>query len=125
MLCKTLFGSETEDAVTWKAFLTAAFALNVMLVSAFAAFDPNRIVVAIDPIAGAFSCHAKSGEAIYTYRTTDRTKFRVSGQRARVRLLWNRGSLADIKVGDLITVQYHLSHGVRIAERVAIYHKSD
>jgi hypothetical protein len=91
--------------------------------SALAAYDPNRIVTAVDNDAKTFSCHAKAGETVYTYKTTARTIFRVAGKRARLSYLWNKGGLSDLKVGATVTVQFHLSGGDRIADRVAIYPK--
>jgi hypothetical protein len=95
-----------------------------MLAPAFAAFAPKRIVTAIHVAEGTFDCHAEAGEPSLTYRTTGRTVFRTSDQKVRLRLLWHKGSLSDIKAGDVITVEYHLSGvGDRIADRVAIYRK--
>ncbi len=91
--------------------------------SARAAYDPNRIVTAVDDQARTFSCQAKTGETVYTYKTTARTVFRVAGKRARLSYLWNKGSLSDLKVGATVTVQFHVSGSDRIADRVAIYPK--
>ena len=96
-------------------------ALCVTIAPAFAAFDPDRIVTAVDRAAGTFSCHAKAGEPTYTYRTTAKTVFRVSGERVKLRYLWQRGSLSDLAVGATVSVQFHLRGAERIAERVAIY----
>jgi hypothetical protein len=91
------------------------------LAPAFAAFDPNRIVTAVNNDARTFSCHAKAGEPTYTYKTTDKTVFRINGKRVQLRYIWNKGSLSELKVGDTVTVQYHLSGGKHVADRVAIY----
>ena len=93
------------------------------LAPAFAAFDPNRIVTAVDSEAKTFSCRAKSGKQSYTYKTTSKTTIRISGKRVRLSHLWDRGNFSEIKVGEIITVRYHLEGGERIAERVAIYPK--
>jgi hypothetical protein len=107
----------------WKVLAATALGLSVTLAPGFAAFDPNRVVTAIDFAARTFSCQAKVGEAVYTYRTTDRTVFRTSGARVKLRYAWNKGGLSDIKVGNVVTVQYHIRGGERIADRVAIYPK--
>jgi hypothetical protein len=102
------------------AVMLAAFAL---VPPAFAVFAPNRTVTAVDDVAKAFTCEAKPGEPSYTYKTTAKTIYRTSGRRVRLTYLWNRGSFSDIKVGEIVTVQFHLSGGDRIADRVAIYPK--
>jgi hypothetical protein len=107
----------------WKILVVAMFAVLATVPPALAAFDPNRIVTAVDYVAKTFSCHRKSGEPSYTYKTTDKTVFRISGKRVRLSYIWNKGSLSELKVGTTVTVQYHLSDGDRIAERVAIYPK--
>ena len=97
------------------------FALMATLTPpALAAFGPNRIVTAVDYEAKTFSCHAKPGEPIYTYKTTNRTVFRIDGKRVRLSYIWNKGSIANIAVGEIVTVQYHLRGDERIADRVAI-----
>jgi hypothetical protein len=101
----------------------AIVAMCLTTTPAFAAFDPNRIVTTVDYGAGTFSCRAGAGEATYTYKTTAKTVVRVSGARVKLRYLWNKGALSDIRVGGVVTVQYHVSGGERIADRVAIYPK--
>ena len=66
--------------------LLAAAALVVLapMPSALAAYDPNRIVTAVDADAKTFSCQAKPGEPISTYKTTAKTIFRVAGKRVRL-----------------------------------------
>ncbi len=105
----------------WKILMTAALAAMLTFAPAFAAFDPNRIITAVDRGRGAFSCQARAGETAYTYQTTAKTVFRVSGQRVKLRYIWQKGSLFDLDVGATVTVQYHLRGGERIADRVAIY----
>ncbi len=104
-----------------KLLIAALLGLLVALSPALAAHDPNRIVTAVDYGAKTFSVHAKPGEPIYTYKVTSKTVFRVSGARVRVSHLWNKGTLSDLKVGQIVTVRFHLSGDDRIAERVAIY----
>jgi len=106
-----------------KLLMAAALALLTTLVPAYAAFDPNRIVTAVDEVAKTFSCQAKPSEPTYTYKTTSKTKIRISGKRVRVSYLWDKGNFSEIKVGEIITVQYHIEGDDRIAERVAIYPK--
>ena len=106
-----------------KTVATATLVTMLALVPALAAFDPNRIVTAVDYAAGTFSCQAEAGSSAYAYKTTAKTVFRVSGQRVKLRYLWQKGSLSELKVGGTVTVQYHLRGGERIADRVAIYPK--
>jgi len=107
----------------WKVLAATMLALGLMLAPALAAFDPNRIVTAVDPAARTFSCQAKAGEVTYAYKATDSTVFRTAGARVKLRYIWNKGSLSDLKVGDVVTVQFHVRGGERIADRVAIYPK--
>ena len=107
----------------FKLLMAVTLAIFTTLSPAFAAFDPNRIVTAVDYLAKTFSCHAKPGQPSYTYKTTSKTKIRISGKRVRLSYLWDRGNFSEIKVGEIITVQYHIEGGDRIAERVAIYPK--
>jgi hypothetical protein len=103
--------------------LVATIIVLAPIPSALAAFDPNRIVTAVDNDARTFSCQAGTGEPIYTYKTTASTRFRVAGKRARLSYIWNKGSLSDLKAGAIVTVRYHVDGSERIAERVAIYPK--
>jgi hypothetical protein len=103
--------------------LVATIIVLAPIPSTLAAFDPNRIVTAVDDGAKTFSCQAKAGEATHTYKTTPKTVFRVAGKRARLSHIWNKGSLSDLKVGAIVTVRYHVDGSDRIAERVAIYPK--
>ena len=100
------------------AILLALFALTS---GAFAAMDSRRIVTAVDEAARTFNCQAKQGEPSWTYKTTDRTVIRTSGQRVRISHIWHRGNFSDIKIGEIITVRYHLEGNDRIAERVIVY----
>src|SRR6266567_1411535 len=104
----------------WKILMVAMCAVLAALPPALAAFDPNRIVTAVDYVARTFSCHPKPGEPSYTYKTTNKTVFRTNGKRVRLSYIWNKGSLSELKVGTTVTVKYHLSDGDRIADRVAI-----
>jgi hypothetical protein len=106
-----------------KALIAAMIALLAASVPASAAFDPNRIVTAVDHAAKIFSCQAKPGEATHTYKTTSKTVFRVNGRRVRLSYIWDKGSLSELKMGQVVTVQYHMSGRDRIADRVAIYPK--
>ncbi len=100
-----------------------ALAMFTTLSPAFAAFAPNRIVTAVDYMAKKFSCHAKPDEPSFTYKTTKNTKIRVGGKRVRLSYLWDGGNFSEIKVGEIITVEYHIDAGERIADRVTIYPK--
>jgi hypothetical protein len=108
---------------TLSGILVATIIALAPVPSALAAFDPNRIVTAVDNDAKTFSCQAGTGEPIYTYKTTASTRFRVAGKRARLSYIWNKGSLSDLKAGAIVTVRYHVDGSDRIAERVAIYPK--
>ena len=68
------------------AILLALFALTS---GAFAAMDSRRIVTAVDEAARTFNCQAKQGEPSWTYKTTDRTVIRTSGQRVRISHIWH------------------------------------
>ena len=103
--------------------MSVVLAMFATLAPAFAAFAPNRIVTAVDVAAKTFSCQAGPGEASDTYITTSKTKIRISGKKVRLSYLWNGGHLSDLKIGAVVTVQYHVDQGNRIAERVAIYPK--
>jgi hypothetical protein len=97
-----------------------ALAVLLMLATgaqAFAAFDPHRIVTGVDYVARTVSCHAKQGEPSYTYKATDKTVVRLGGKRPRQ----SRGDFSQIKVGEVITVQYHIHGKDRVAERIVIY----
>jgi hypothetical protein len=115
------------EAVPMRALLGMVVAVALIVLapvpSARAAFDPNRIVTAVDNDAKTFSCQAGSGEPIRIYKTTASTRFRVAGKRVRLSYIWNKGGLSDLKVGATVTVQFHVSAGDRIADRVAIYPK--
>jgi hypothetical protein len=106
-----------------KLLAVAALALFTTLSPAFAAFAPNRIVTAVDYVAKTFSCHTKPGEPIYTYITTSKTKIRISGKRPRFSYLWNKGNFSEIKVGEIITIQFYMKSDDRIVDRVVIYPK--
>lgn len=106
-----------------KAVMAGLLAVFAALAPALAAFDPNRIVTAVDYAAKTFGCQAKPGEPVYTYKTTEKTVFRVNGKRIRLSYIWNKGSLSELKVGTIVSVQYRVSGDDRIAERVAIYPK--
>ena len=106
-----------------KLLMAVALAIVTTVSLASAAFDPNRIVTAVDHTAKTFSCQAKPGEPSYTYKTTSKTRIRISGKRVRLTYLWDRGNFSEIKVGEIITVQYHVEGADRIAERVTIYPK--
>jgi hypothetical protein len=103
-----------------KPLMAAMLVAPVMLAPAFAAWDPDRIVTAVNSEARAFSCQAEPGEPSYTYKTTGKTVFRTYGQRVRLSFIWNKGSMRALKVGDTVSVRFHMQGDDRIAERVAI-----
>jgi hypothetical protein len=106
-----------------KLLMAVVLAMFTTLAPAFAAHDSNRIVTAVDYVAKTFSCHAKPSEPDYTYKTTSKTTIRISGKRVRLTYLWDRDNFSEVKVGEIISVRYHLDGGDRIAERIAIYPK--
>jgi hypothetical protein len=114
---------QNGDPSMSKLLTATTIAMFTMLAPASAAFDPKCIVTAVDFVAQTFSCHAKPGGPIYTYKTTSKTKIRINGKRVRLSYLWDAGSFSEIKVREIITVRYHLDHGNRITDRVAIYPK--
>ena len=88
---------------------------------AFAAMDSRRIVTVVDAVARTFSCKAGTGEPSWTYKTTSKTVIRTSGQQVRLSHIWHWGHFSDIKVGETVSVRYHLNGHDRIAERVIVY----
>jgi hypothetical protein len=102
-------------------FGATTLALLVLTSGSFAAMTPKQIVTTVDVFARSFSCQAKQGEPSWTYRTTDKTRIRVKGQRVRVSHLWHRGKFSDIKAGNVVSIRYHLDGSERIAERVIVY----
>lgn len=96
-------------------------ALFTLTSGAMAAMDSKRIVTAVDEIAKTFSCGAAAREPSWTYKTTDKTVIRTSGQRVRLSHLWHRGNFSDIKVGGRVTIRYHLIGHDRVADRIIVY----
>ena len=47
----------------------------------------------------------------------------VAPKRVRLSYLWDGGNFSEIKVGEIITVEYHIDAGERIADRVTTYPK--
>jgi hypothetical protein len=97
----------------WKMLMAATVAIFATFSPAFAAMDSNRIVTAVDGVAKTFDCHAAAKEQSWTYKTTNKTVFRIVGR-------MRRGSFSDIKVGEIISVRYDLHGDDRIADRVVI-----
>jgi len=110
-----------REVVMGKMVIVVIVATFALCPAAFAAWDPNRIVTAVDDVAKTFSCHAKAGEPSWTYKITEKTVFRIAGERVRLSYIWNKGSFSEIKLGEVVSVRYHLHGHDRIAERVAIY----
>jgi hypothetical protein len=105
---------------------------SLMLVSqSSAAFDPIRTVVFIDPHARIIGLTAKPGEPVYYYQLTKSTRYGISGEKIGVRdpanhifgHTWKHAHFSSIKVGETVTVEYHIRSGRRVADRVAIYPK--
>jgi len=84
----------------FKLLITAALAMFMTLAPASAAFDPNRIVTAVDEAAKTFSCHPKASETSYTYKTTSKTVIRTAGKRVQLYYLrqWRIGRLGPLYV---------------------------
>jgi len=85
-----------------------------------AAIVSRMVVVAVDYDAQTFSCQRKEKEPRYEYKTTPKTVYRMSGKRPRLSHLWNRGKFSEIKIGERVSIQYHVIDHQNIAERVAI-----
>jgi hypothetical protein len=98
-----------------------ALALVVLTTGALAAMHSKRIVTAVDEAAKTFACGPGPGEPSWTYKTTDKTVIRTSGQRVRLSHIWHRGNFSDIKVGGRVTVRYHLIGHDRVADRITVY----
>ena len=88
---------------------------------ASAAIVSDRIVTAVDVAAKTFSCSAGPGDPVYVYKTNAKTRVRISGKRVRLSDIWESGNTSALKVGETVSVQYHISGADRIAERVVIY----
>ena len=99
----------------------AALVVLAASVSASAAIVSDRIVTAVDTVARTFSCTAGPGEPAYVYKTNAKTRVRISGKRVRMSDLWESGNISELKTGQVVSVQYHVSGADRIAERVVIY----
>lgn len=102
-------------------FGVTALALFALTSGALAAMDSRRTVTAVDEAAKTFGCSAGAGQPNWTYKTTGKTVVRTSEERVRLSHLWHRDRFSDIKVGKIVTVQYHLDGHDRIAERVIVY----
>ena len=96
-----------------KVLMAATVAIFGTFSPALAAMDSNRIVTAVDDAGKTFNCHAKAKEPSWTYKTTNKTVFRIVGR-------MRRGSFSDIKVGEIVSVRYDLHGDDRIADRVVI-----
>ena len=93
--------------------MVAMFVIFATLSPALAAMDRNRIVTVVDDLAKTFSCHASAKVPSWTYKTTNKTVFRIVGRT-------RRGRFSDIKVGEIVSVRYDLHGDDRIADRVVI-----
>jgi hypothetical protein len=100
--------------------MTAALVMFAAVEPASAAFAPNRTVTAVDEVAKTLSCSASPSEPGTTYKTTSTTRIRVEGKSPRLYYLWEKGNFSQIKVGDVVTVQYHVAGSNSIADRIVI-----
>jgi hypothetical protein len=118
-------------AQLWKFRLIVGFFSLTVVSQSIAAFDPIRKVISIDTKAGIIGLVAKPGEPVYYYQLTKKTRYLVSGERLGVwdpashvfGHTWKYADLSSIKLGETVTVEYHISSGRRIADRIAIYPK--
>jgi hypothetical protein len=85
-----------------------------------AAIVSKMMVVAVDYDAQTFTCQRKEREPRHEYRTTAKTVYRINGTRPRMTYLWNRGKFSEIKIGRVISIQYHVTGHQNIAERIVI-----
>jgi len=94
--------------------------LVAMLTAAVAAPASALLVIggtvtAVDNTAKTITCHGRASVTgqigDFTYKTTDKTIFRVGKK---------QGSFADLKVGETISVRFHPQGDDRILDRVTI-----
>ena len=86
-----------------------AAALSAALVVSASAREQTGTIVSIDDMAKTFVCEWNKNN--WTYKTTDKTAFRVRGR---------NGTWSDLKAGVRVNVGYHLVGKERVADWVNI-----
>ncbi len=86
-----------------------AAALSAAFLATADAKEQRGIITALDAAAKTFVCQWNKNE--WTYKTTDKTGFRIAGK---------DGTWSDLKPGARINVGYHLAGKERIADWVMI-----
>ena len=66
-------------------------------------------IISVDPLGKSFVCKWRDND--WTYKTTDKTVFRAGGK---------PGTLADLKLGDRVSLSYHMMGKDRVADIVTI-----
>jgi hypothetical protein len=66
-------------------------------------------IISVDPLSKSFVCKWRDND--WTYRTHDKTVFRAGGKAA---------TLADLKLGDRVSLSYHMMGKDRVADIVTI-----
>ena len=79
--------------------------------TAAASNEPAGIVTAVDDAAKTFSCHWKTDDWTWTFKTNDKTTYWVGDK---------PGSWADVKVGVEVKVTSHDEAGAKVADKVRI-----
>jgi hypothetical protein len=90
--------------------LTLAFlTMFATTTAAWAAQRKTGTIVALDGAAKTFICHW--GGENRTYKTTDKTVFRVGSK---------KGAWSDLKMGERVNILYRVVGSERIADRVVV-----
>jgi hypothetical protein len=66
-------------------------------------------IISIDPLSKSFICKWRDND--WTYKTTEKTVFRAGGK---------TGALSDLKLGDRVSLSYHMMGNDRVADVVTI-----
>jgi len=86
-----------------------AFATSAHADFAVVHFEGGGTIIAVDAAGKTFTCHWKSDDS--TYKTTDKTAFLIARKAA---------DLSDLKVGETVTIDYHLDGNERVADQVTV-----
>jgi hypothetical protein len=98
---------DLEEIVMHKVIMAVVLSLAFM-VSAHAE-EQTGTIISIDDAAKTFVCEWK--DKSWTYRTTDKTSYRVAGK---------NGAFSDVKAGVRVNVGYHTDDKGRIADWINI-----
>ncbi len=91
-----------------KALIVAA-ALTAASIATADAKEQRGVIMAMDSAAKTFVCQWNKKE--WTYKTTDKTGFRISGK---------DGTWSDLKTGARVNIGYHMDGNERIADWIVI-----